>query len=110
MTKAARSSRVFVPVLAAVLAAPFAFADPPLPAASPESQGFSPERLERQHTRLKGLVDEGKYSGMTLLLARNGRIVDWQSYGLRDVEQKLPFEKDTIVRIYSMSKILTRPR
>jgi CubicO group peptidase (beta-lactamase class C family) len=52
-------------------------------------------------------VDEGKYAGMTLLLARNGRIVDWQNYGLRDLEQRLPFEKDTIVRIYSMSKILT---
>jgi CubicO group peptidase (beta-lactamase class C family) len=78
-----------------------------LPTASPESQGFAPDRLERLHGRLKSLVDEGKYSGMTLLLARHGRIVDWQTYGQRDLEQKLPFEKDTIVRIYSMSKILT---
>jgi CubicO group peptidase (beta-lactamase class C family) len=33
--------------------------------------------------------------------------VDWQTYGRRDVEQRLPMEKDTIVRLYSMSKILT---
>ena len=84
-----------------------AFADPPLPAAPPESQGFSPERLERLHGRLQSLVDQKKYSGMVMLLARNGKIVDWQTYGLRDVEQHLPMERDTIVRIYSMSKILT---
>jgi CubicO group peptidase (beta-lactamase class C family) len=93
-------------VLIAVIAVP-AFADPPLPTAAPEAQGFSPERLERLHKRLQGVVDEQKYSGMVLLLARNGRIVDWQTYGLRDVDQRLPMEKDTIVRIYSMSKIFT---
>jgi CubicO group peptidase (beta-lactamase class C family) len=90
-----------------VFASSGAIADPPLPAASAESQGFSPERLERLHVRLRQLVDEGKYSGMVLLLARNGKIADWQTFGLRDVEQRLPMEKDTIVRIYSMSKILT---
>jgi CubicO group peptidase (beta-lactamase class C family) len=90
-----------------VLASTAAVADPPLPPASPESQGFSPERLERLHVRLQQLVEEGKYSGMILLLARNGKVVDWQTYGQRDVEQRLPMEKDTIVRIYSMSKILT---
>ena len=107
MKRATLGPRAAALVLAAGLLATPAFADPPLPTASPESQGFSPERLERLHGRLKSLVDEGKYSGMVLLLARNGRIVDWQTYGLRDVEQRLPMEKDTIVRIYSMSKILT---
>ena len=90
-----------------VFAATPALADPPLPPASPASQGFSPERLEKLHARLQSLVDQKKYSGMVLLLARNGKVVDWQTYGLRDVEQRLPMEKDTIVRIYSMSKIVT---
>jgi CubicO group peptidase (beta-lactamase class C family) len=100
------ATRIFGAVLLAA-AATGAFADPPLPVASPESQGFSPERLERLHGRLQEVVDQGKYSGMVLLLARHGRIVDWQTYGRRDVEQRLPMEKDTIVRLYSMSKILT---
>jgi CubicO group peptidase (beta-lactamase class C family) len=99
--------RAVTVAIACLLAASGALADPPLPAASPESQGFSPERLERLHAHLKQVVDEGKYSGMVLLLARNGKLVDWQTYGLRDVEQRLPMEKDTIVRIYSMSKIVT---
>jgi CubicO group peptidase (beta-lactamase class C family) len=42
-----------------------------------------------------------------LLVARGGRVVDLQAWGLRDREQKLPMELDTIVRIYSMSKIVT---
>ncbi len=41
------------------------------------------------------------------MVVRNGRIVDWQAYGLRDVENKLPMEKDTICRVYSMTKPIT---
>jgi CubicO group peptidase (beta-lactamase class C family) len=107
MKRQATATRILAFVLLAPLAAGAAFADPPMPASSPESQGFSPQRLERLHAGLKGFVDAGKFSGMVLLLARNGKIVDWQTYGLRDLEQRLPMEKDTIVRIYSMSKILT---
>ena len=42
-----------------------------------------------------------------MLIARNGKIVESRSYGLRDREQKLPMEEDTIFRIYSMSKVIT---
>lgn len=80
---------------------------PPLPLATPESQGMSSERLERLHKEIQTFVSEGKYAGAVSLLARNGRIVDWQAYGMRDVEAGLPMEKDTVCRIYSMSKIVT---
>jgi CubicO group peptidase (beta-lactamase class C family) len=33
--------------------------------------------------------------------------VDFQTYGYRDLEKKLPMERDTICRVYSMSKIIT---
>ena len=79
----------------------------PLPLATPESQGMSTERLARLHAELQRFVSEGKYAGLVSLLARNGRIVDWQAYGKRDLEAGLSMEKDTIARIYSMSKIVT---
>jgi CubicO group peptidase (beta-lactamase class C family) len=79
----------------------------PLPVSSPESQGFSSERLARLHAMLARHVKEEKQAGVISLVARNGRIVDWQVYGLRDREQKLPMEKDTIVRMYSMSKVIS---
>ena len=78
-----------------------------LPTASPQSQGFDPERLARLHARMKRYVDEGEHAGIVTLIARNGRIVDSRAWGHRDVERKLPMENDTIVRIYSMSKIVT---
>jgi CubicO group peptidase (beta-lactamase class C family) len=78
-----------------------------LPTATPESQGFSAERLERLHERMHEFVKEGKHAGILVLVARNGKIVESRSYGLRDREQKLRMEEDTIFRIYSMSKVIT---
>ena len=33
--------------------------------------------------------------------------MDWQVYGSRDLGARLPMEKDTIVRVYSMSKVIS---
>ena len=77
-----------------------------LPTATPESQGFSGERLERLHKRMHEFVNEGKHAGIVLLIARNGKIVELRTFGMRDREQKLRMEEDTIFRIYSMSKVI----
>jgi CubicO group peptidase (beta-lactamase class C family) len=79
----------------------------PLPTAAPASQGFSPERLSRLHARLQEFVEQGKHAGIIMLIARNGKVVDERAWGHRDLERKLPMETDTIVRVYSMSKIVT---
>ena len=96
-------------VLSATAAAkpPAAVPAPPLPLATPESQGMSSERLGRMHAEIERFVNEGKHAGAISLIARNGKIVDWRTYGKRDLEGGLPMEKDTICRIYSMSKIVT---
>lgn len=92
-------------LLALLLA--FSAAAQPLPLSSPEREGFSPERLKRLHSHFEKLIRSGERPGAITLIARNGRIVDWRAYGLRDVENKLPMEKDTIVHIYSMTKPIT---
>jgi CubicO group peptidase (beta-lactamase class C family) len=79
----------------------------PLPVTAPESAGFSPERLARLDARMKRFVDDGQHAGLAMLLVRDGRIVNWRTWGYRDVDKRLPMEKDTIVRLYSMSKIIT---
>jgi CubicO group peptidase (beta-lactamase class C family) len=78
-----------------------------LPTGSPALEGFAPDRLDRLHTRMKQFVDEGKHAGILTLIARNGHVVDVQAWGLRDREQQLPMERDTIFRIYSMTKMVT---
>src|SRR5262245_23251446 len=77
------------------------------PTASPEAAGFDSARLEVMHAMTKRFVDEGQHAGIITLLARDGKIVDFQTYGYRDVERQLPMERDTICRAYSMSKIIT---
>ena len=78
-----------------------------LPSTSPKAAGFDPARLEILHATTKRFVDQGKHAGIITLLVRNGKIVDFQTYGYRDVDKKLPMERDTICRVYSMSKIIT---
>src|SRR2546423_7391724 len=77
------------------------------PATSPSRAGFDPARLEVLHAITKRFVDEGQHAGVITLLARNGKLVDFQTYGYRDLETKLTMERDTICRVYSMSKIIT---
>ncbi len=77
-----------------------------LPSVSPESAGFDSKRLNVLHETTKRFVDNGQHAGIITLLARDGKIVDFAAYGYRDIEKQLPMERDTICRVYSMSKII----
>ncbi len=79
----------------------------PLPQARAETQGISSARLQRLHDYLRKATDADGYLGAVSLVARNGRIVDWQAYGQRDLARSKPMAKDSIFRIYSMSKTIT---
>ena len=79
----------------------------PLPAATASAEGFAAERLERVHARLQQFVDEGQVAGAVSLVARNGKVVDVCTVGMRDRERRLAMTRDTIVRVYSMTKIVT---
>ena len=78
-----------------------------LPTALPASSGFDPARLQVLHATTQRFVSEGKHAGIITVLARDGKLVDFQTYGYRDLEKQLPMERDTICRMYSMSKIIT---
>src|SRR5688572_13331685 len=78
-----------------------------LPTVPPESAGFDPARLEVVHSTIRRFVDQKQHAGIVTLLACDGKIVDFQTYGHRDIEKRLPMERDTICRVYSMSKIIT---
>jgi len=85
-----------------------AFAGPPaLQRSTPETAGMSSERLTRLHDAMQELVDDGRLAGITTMIARGGQVVDFQTYGYRDIEAGDPMEEDAIFRIYSMSKPIT---
>lgn len=79
----------------------------PLPVSTPAQGGFSADRLERLHQTFEDVTKANTPPGAITMIVRNGRIVDWRTYGSRDVEGKLPMEKDTIFRVYSMTKPIT---
>ncbi len=79
----------------------------PLPAIAPAAAGVSGERLARLHQTLDRTVDDGSHAGYILLLARDGQIVDWRAHGFADVTSKAPIQKDSIVRLFSMTKLVT---
>jgi CubicO group peptidase (beta-lactamase class C family) len=78
-----------------------------LPEAKPETVGFSSERLERLDAGMKAIVDNKQLAGVATLVTRHGQIVQQMTYGHADLANKTPLQKDTIVRIYSMTKPVT---
>ncbi|MCY7352486.1 MAG: beta-lactamase family protein [Cytophagaceae bacterium] len=76
-------------------------------AKSPESLGFSPERLSRIDAVMQEHVARQRIPGATMLLARKGQIVYYKAFGYQDVETKTPLQRDAIFRIMSMSKAIT---
>ncbi|HEV8695017.1 MAG TPA: serine hydrolase domain-containing protein, partial [Lysobacter sp.] len=79
----------------------------PLPVVDASSEGFSPERLHRLDAFMRTATQPDGYIGAVTLIARNGRIIDWQAYGYRDLARRNPMPRDAIFRIYSMTKTVT---
>jgi CubicO group peptidase (beta-lactamase class C family) len=74
------------------------------PPARPEDVGLSAERLQRIGELVQRHIAAGSFSGAVTLIARNGRVVHHEAYGLMDLESKKPMVKDGIFRIMSMTK------
>ena len=75
--------------------------------AKPEARGFDPDRLERIGAWMDRYVDEKKFAGCSVLVARGGAEVYFGAAGQRNKEADLPFTRDTVARIYSMTKPIT---
>ncbi|QIK78806.1 beta-lactamase family protein [Sphingomonas piscis] len=75
-------------------------------AAAPEEAGFDSQRLRRLRDYVGAMVDKGVFAGATTLLARRGKIVTFDTFGRQEVGGT-PMRRDTIFRIYSMTKPIT---
>jgi CubicO group peptidase (beta-lactamase class C family) len=78
-----------------------------LPHARPESVGMSSQRLDRLSNGMRALADQGQISGVVTIVAKDGKVVHFDAAGKRDVQSGAPMRKDSIFRIYSMSKPIT---
>jgi CubicO group peptidase (beta-lactamase class C family) len=74
----------------------------------PEDVGLSSQRLQRISTHLqKRYIDTGKFAGTLTLVARHGQIAYFEPQGHLEFERHRPMQRDTVFRIYSMSKPIT---
>ncbi|MBK81561.1 MAG: serine hydrolase [Gammaproteobacteria bacterium] len=106
MRVSARSGLVALVFGLAIAAAPAVQARE-LPEAKPARVGMSAERLQRLTDHMNQAVADGVMVGGLGLVARDGKVVYQQTYGLADREPERPMTEDTIFRIYSMSKPIT---
>lgn len=74
------------------------------PLVAPESVGFSADGLKTFKQTMRALVDEGKLAGITTLVARHGKVVYLDAYGVQDLTTKKPVASNTIFRLASMTK------
>jgi len=93
--------------LGLAISAPPALAAAQLPTAKAENVGMSSERLARLPEGMKALVDNGKLAGVVTMVSRHGKVVEFDATGKRDIASNAPMQKDSIFRIYSMSKPIT---
>ena len=77
------------------------------PASSPEALGFDSQRLAKLDAYMAKAVADGRVAGLSTLLARHGQVVSEKTYGVRSLATGAPMTRDTIVRLYSMSKPIT---
>ena len=70
--------------------------------------GMSHERLQKIAPTLSDLyLKNGKFPGFVSAVARKGKVVHYETVGFADVETGESLKKDSLFRIYSMSKPIT---
>jgi len=74
------------------------------PSAEPDDLGFSRAGLERIDRFFSDKVSGGELAGVVTLIARHGKIVHFSPVGYADIARKQKLRRDTIFRIYSMTK------
>ena len=78
-----------------------------LPRAVPEDVGMSTSRLARITPVMQGYVDDGRIPCALTMIAREGRLVHFEKFGMQDIAAAKPIEFNSIFRLYSMTKPIT---
>ncbi len=73
----------------------------PLSVVDPATVGMSKEKLGRVDEIVEELIEQKRPAGAAVMIARNGRVCFFNTYGRMDIERDKPMRKDTIFRIYS---------
>lgn len=73
-------------------------------AATPESVGLSSAQLDRVEAMTRAHIEAGILPGAIMLVARDGKVAWSRVLGFQDRSKNQPMTKDSLFRIYSMTK------
>ena len=91
-------------IILLLLAGVFSNAQSDFEISSPESQGFSSEKLTLLNQVMHSYVDDNELSAIQTAIVKNGKLIHFDSYGSSDISENDPLEEDDIFRIASMTK------
>ena len=75
-----------------------------LPMALPEDVSMSSEELKKVDHVIQKFIDDKELAGAVTIIARKGKVIHFSAQGMQDISAAKKMEKDSIFRIYSMTK------
>lgn len=93
-------------LLVFVVAAMPAFAEE-LPVVKPGTVGLSAEKLSGIEDVVERAIDEQRTAGAVVLVLRKGKVAHFSAHGQQEIGKQRPMQRETIFRIYSMTKPIT---
>src|SRR4051794_37495335 len=80
----------------------------PLASSNPEALGFALKPLEHLDRLIREHIEQGRYPGAQIALARNGQLVLYRTYGdARTEGGRAPANGDSLFLLFSQTKVLT---
>jgi len=83
------------------------FSQSSLKEVTPESAGFSSDRLKRIDNVFHEYIDKRWIAGGAAIVAKDGKIVYYKALGYDDIDSKTALKRDAIFRIASQTKAIT---
>ena len=74
---------------------------------TPTESGFSESGIKKLDDAMRQIVENQDVAGMVWMLAKDGNVATFESSGFARLEDQAPMQKDTLFRIYSMTKPVT---
>ena len=75
-----------------------------LPKALPEGVSMSSEELKKVDHVIQKFIDDKQLAGAVTIIARKGKVIHFSAQGMQNISAAKKMDKDSIFRIYSMTK------
>lgn len=69
--------------------------------------GIEPKKIEKIDSVLKAFIDQKKYNCVTAFVAQGGNVLYKKSFGMKDIEEKIPASPDDYYIWFSQTKAIT---